>query len=365
MFALRHSIQWRIFAYYTGLIFLALVVLVTAFYYYEKQDRERLTSMTMQARLIRIIPMFFHPGSDPHSRGRAKSHGRLRDRMQAEVDPNAESAFAENHPATAASSGAGSWPNPYPPSELTGQLSPNRPIVETELGRHIGAKSDSPRFGPGTPERAERDLYSLEDEGYFLCAMDYEKGIVYMTKNFPGSLIDRVPEFGPATWTADRNADYLWVGTQVPESGYLLLGVPMSRLHEQIQATLVKAIGIGGGVLVIISLLGYALIHISLRPIKHISEAASRIAQGDMNEKIDTTHVRSELGELAGVLNQTFGRLSDAVKRQIQFTSDASHELRTPVAAILAECQFSLKRERTPERYRETIEVCHESAQIG
>jgi len=33
------------------------------------------------------------------------------------------------------------------------------------------------------------------------------------------------------------------------------------------------------------------------------------------------------------------------------------------VAAILADCQFSLKRERSVERYRETIEVCHESAQ--
>ena len=73
--------------------------------------------------------------------------------------------------------------------------------------------------------------------------------------------------------------------------------------------------------------------------------------------------MQSELGQLATVLNVTFGRLGEALGRQIQFTSDASHELRTPVAAILADCQFSLKRERSPERYLETIEVCHESAQ--
>ncbi|HEX4342782.1 MAG TPA: ATP-binding protein, partial [Verrucomicrobiae bacterium] len=63
------------------------------------------------------------------------------------------------------------------------------------------------------------------------------------------------------------------------------------------------------------------------------------------------------------VLNSTFARLETSFAQQQQFTSDAAHELRTPVSVILTQTQTALNRERSSVEYRETIEACQRSAQ--
>jgi heavy metal sensor kinase len=101
----------------------------------------------------------------------------------------------------------------------------------------------------------------------------------------------------------------------------------------------------------------------AIRPINAISAAAQKIAGGAMDERIGLDETDSELGRLAQVLNATFDRLCEAFARQARFTADASHELRTPVAVILAQTETILARERTPAEYREAIEACRRAAQ--
>jgi two-component system OmpR family sensor kinase len=62
-------------------------------------------------------------------------------------------------------------------------------------------------------------------------------------------------------------------------------------------------------------------------------------------------------------LNSTFARLEAAFANQARFTSDASHELRTPVSVILTQTQTALSRERSAAEYREALEACQRSAQ--
>jgi len=90
----------------------------------------------------------------------------------------------------------------------------------------------------------------------------------------------------------------------------------------------------------------------AIRPIEGISATAVKIAGGDLAQRINAADTDSELGRLAGVLNSTFARLEAAFAQQAQFTSDASHELRTPVAVILSQTQIALSRERSSSEYR-------------
>jgi heavy metal sensor kinase len=101
----------------------------------------------------------------------------------------------------------------------------------------------------------------------------------------------------------------------------------------------------------------------AIRPIEDISATAAKIAAGDLSQRISLTDTENELGHLAGVLNSTFARLESAFNNQARFTSDASHELRTPVSTILLQTQTALSRERPSSEYQETLEACQRAAQ--
>ena len=100
----------------------------------------------------------------------------------------------------------------------------------------------------------------------------------------------------------------------------------------------------------------------AIRPVEAISATAVKIAGGDLSQRINAADTDDELGRLAGVLNSTFARLEAAFTQQARFTSDASHELRTPVAVILSQTQTALSRQRPGPEYREALEACQRAA---
>jgi two-component system OmpR family sensor kinase len=100
----------------------------------------------------------------------------------------------------------------------------------------------------------------------------------------------------------------------------------------------------------------------AIRPIEDISATAVKIAGGDLAQRINAADTDNELGRLAGVLNSTFARLEAAFAQQARFTSDASHELRTPVSVILSQTQTALSRDRSSPEYREALEACQRAA---
>lgn len=134
------------------------------------------------------------------------------------------------------------------------------------------------------------------------------------------------------------------------------------ELHDFRFAAL-KLFAIGSGILLLGLAGGWWLASRAIRPIEDISAAAAKISAGDLSQRINTAETESELGKLAAVLNSTFARLETSFAQQQQFTSDAAHELRTPVSVMLTQTQTTLNRERSADEYRETLEACRRSAQ--
>ena len=122
---------------------------------------------------------------------------------------------------------------------------------------------------------------------------------------------------------------------------------------------------LGAGALVLALGLGvcWAITTVAIRPIGDISATAARISGGDLSGRVRVADTDTELGGLAAVLNTTFARLEAAFARQSQFTADAAHELRTPLAVIISEAQTALSRDRSAGEYRETVAGCLETAQ--
>lgn len=148
-----------------------------------------------------------------------------------------------------------------------------------------------------------------------------------------------------------------------PSGGCIVVGQSIARALADLRRLAGLLALAGGGVLAAGLAGGWWLTARSIRSIDVISAAASRIAAGDLTQRIDLATTDDELSRLGSVLNSTFARLEDAFARQVRFTSDASHELRTPLTVIVSEAQTALARDRAAGEYRASLETCLAAAQ--
>ena len=142
-----------------------------------------------------------------------------------------------------------------------------------------------------------------------------------------------------------------------------VVGCSIAPEWKELRHTAVKLSGVGAAILLLGLAGGWWIASRAMQPIQGISTAATRISAGDLSQRINIADAESELGQLASTLNSTFSRLESAFGQQRQFTADAAHELRTPLAVILSETQATLKRERSAEEYRQAVEVCQRITQ--
>ncbi len=148
-----------------------------------------------------------------------------------------------------------------------------------------------------------------------------------------------------------------------PPGECLLVGVPESVIEAQMRSFAVQVVGVCTVVFALGMVGGWWMASRAIAPIRDISEAAQRISGGHLKERIPVAETESELGQLAGLLNDAFTRLDAAFEQQARFTSDAAHELRTPVSIILAQTQLALSKPRSVEAHVKTIEMTRRSAQ--
>ena len=103
--------------------------------------------------------------------------------------------------------------------------------------------------------------------------------------------------------------------------------------------------------------IGWGISGRSLRPIHRIIACAEEIAEGDLSRRVPEEPAADELGALSRTLNRMLSSLEESFQRERRFTSDASHELRTPVAVILAYTEGLLGDSALPAEDREKAET--------
>lgn len=99
----------------------------------------------------------------------------------------------------------------------------------------------------------------------------------------------------------------------------------------------------------VLGLLLWLAVSQGLRPLSRLTQEVAQ-RQPDNLTPLDTGHAPAEVSPLIERLNHLFSRISSLIDNERRFTSDAAHELRTPVAAIKAQAQVARQAKDSVER---------------
>jgi heavy metal sensor kinase len=101
---------------------------------------------------------------------------------------------------------------------------------------------------------------------------------------------------------------------------------------------------------------GWLLAGWALRPVGSITQAAQRIAEGDLSQRLAVRPTADEIGTLVATFNEMIARLDASFQQVRRFSADASHELRTPLTVMKGETELALRRPRSAEDYQLVLE---------
>ena len=100
---------------------------------------------------------------------------------------------------------------------------------------------------------------------------------------------------------------------------------------------------------------GYWISARALAPVDQITQTARTISAQNLASRLAVPRTGDELQRLSETVNGMLDRLEASFKKITQFTADASHELRTPVAVMRTRAELSLRKARSANEYRDVI----------
>jgi heavy metal sensor kinase len=136
-------------------------------------------------------------------------------------------------------------------------------------------------------------------------------------------------------------------------------GLTLEPLEAAARKTLIETLLWAASALAAVFFLLWFVTARSLRPVAAITRKASRITSTNLRERLPLAGSGDELDQLARVLNEMLDRLEGSLHRMEEFSSDAAHQLRTPLTRIRGELDLIL-RGHVPEATRSQLERVEE-----
>lgn len=340
------SLRWQIQSWHTILLVLIVGGMLTSFYYYERQVKIQLLDAELWSPVHAILPLFAIGNGET-----------MRESNPSSFHPGGQRRGPKR---------IGGGPPPLPPRGPRhgpggGPPEGGFPFFDDEEVLEFDAFLENER----RPRNIDTHrLESIEQRGYYICAW-VQREEIYKSEMGPTEvpLPTAIVGVGPENSSVQSR----WNGgnrelIQPTPNGSVLIGVSSDRIDADLAVFRNKLVLLGVAIVLVGYTGGWWIAKSALKPVELMSKAATQISEGDLSQRIDESRTENELSDLAHVLNESFEKLESSINQQVRFTADASHEMRTPLAVILAKSELALSRERSPEKYRDTIQACHDSA---
>jgi heavy metal sensor kinase len=174
-----------------------------------------------------------------------------------------------------------------------------------------------------------------------------------------------VPPGPPVTIGQDGTGQRYRVLAATSRDGGLTLELGISLAETETILAAFDRLVAGGALafLLLAAVGGLFLSRQALRPVAASIRAARRLDPENLAERLPLTGAGDELDELAATINGLLDRLAAYHAQIIRFTADASHELRSPLAAMRAAVEIALQKPRGSGDYRTVLATLGEQCE--
>lgn len=135
----------------------------------------------------------------------------------------------------------------------------------------------------------------------------------------------------------------------------IFAGLPLTPIHSELRRLAIWLAIPTVGIWLAAALVGRRLCRRTLAPVAEMANSARAIGPSSVGERLPVRPTGDELEDLGRAFNGALDRLEEALERQRRFTGDASHQLRTPLAAMLGQVEVTLRRDRGAPEYRAAL----------
>jgi heavy metal sensor kinase len=224
------------------------------------------------------------------------------------------------------------------------------------------------QLGPdATPESLQQkftEIYRVKDDGKYLQILDQDGNWLYRSKRMiDEGLRPAAPRDLPPQGTivdfhlGTRYVRALAYPIQANGRAYSVqTGIALNKSMVLLSTFGTQLLLLTPAVLILAAIGGHFMSRKALAPVAAIATEARRINDKNLDIRLPITATEDEISHLSETLNQMLARVESGMRSIRDFTANAAHELRTPLALIRAEVEVSLSKPREAEVYREACE---------
>jgi heavy metal sensor kinase len=208
------------------------------------------------------------------------------------------------------------------------------------------------------------DIYRFRDDGKWLQILDGHGEWVYRSArmadlNAPLALPQTLPNHGTTSEFQQGTRHVRAFSTVIEVDGRSYSVEAGTSINKQL--ALLRQFGMGLWVitplvLCIAILAGHAMSRKALEPITAMAIEARRISDKNLDQRLQVPPANDEIAHLSITLNNMLARIDIGFRSMREFTANASHELRTPIARLRTEVDIALMRSRSTAEYQDTLE---------
>jgi heavy metal sensor kinase len=208
------------------------------------------------------------------------------------------------------------------------------------------------------------EIYQVKDDGKYLQVFDQNGNWIFRSRRMvDAGLRAGLPESLPSQGTLvefHQGTRYVRVlSYRIVANGhpyFVQTGLALNKSNALLSMYRMQLLLLTPAVLILATVAGHFMSRTALAPVAAIATEARRINDKNLGIRLPVADTRDEISHLSETLNQMLERVDVGVQSIRDFTANAAHELRTPIALIRTEVEVALSLPRSSREYREACE---------